>query len=155
MHQPGPPQRGGQKSNVGRNLAGCGCGLILCLALLGGCLAALDSGDSSTASSTASSTPTTPGPTAPSTPPDEPGPDATPLPTPSRTQLPRKSKRPAVSRKPRPRPSKRHVRKPPVQAPVYYRNCAAVRAAGKAPIHQGEPGYARHLDRDGDGVGCE
>lgn len=38
---------------------------------------------------------------------------------------------------------------------VYYRNCAAVRAAGKAPIRRGDPGYGRHLDRDGDGVGCE
>ncbi|MGO1319560.1 MAG: excalibur calcium-binding domain-containing protein [Galactobacter sp.] len=38
---------------------------------------------------------------------------------------------------------------------VYYKNCTAVREAGAAPIHQGEPGYARHLDRDGDGVGCE
>jgi hypothetical protein len=37
----------------------------------------------------------------------------------------------------------------------YYKNCDAVRAAGKAPIHRGDPGYARHLDRDGDGVGCE
>jgi type IV secretory pathway VirB10-like protein len=38
---------------------------------------------------------------------------------------------------------------------VYYENCDAVRAAGAAPIPQGDPGYARHLDRDGDGVGCE
>ncbi|MFE4310981.1 MULTISPECIES: excalibur calcium-binding domain-containing protein [unclassified Streptomyces] len=38
---------------------------------------------------------------------------------------------------------------------VYYRNCTAVRAAGAAPIHAGEPGYGRHLDRDGDGVACE
>jgi hypothetical protein len=38
---------------------------------------------------------------------------------------------------------------------VYYKNCDAVRAAGKAPIHAGDPGYAKHLDRDGDGVGCE
>ncbi|MGW0507519.1 excalibur calcium-binding domain-containing protein [Micromonospora sp. NPDC003241] len=38
---------------------------------------------------------------------------------------------------------------------VYYKNCAAVRAAGKAPIRRGEPGYGRHLDRDGDGIGCE
>ncbi|GAA0282106.1 hypothetical protein GCM10009539_82510 [Cryptosporangium japonicum] len=38
---------------------------------------------------------------------------------------------------------------------VYYKNCDAVRAAGAAPIHVGEPGYAKHLDRDGDGVGCE
>lgn len=38
---------------------------------------------------------------------------------------------------------------------VYYKNCDAVRAAGAAPIHRGDPGYAKHLDRDGDGVGCE
>ncbi|MFB8081881.1 excalibur calcium-binding domain-containing protein [Streptomyces sp. NPDC056013] len=38
---------------------------------------------------------------------------------------------------------------------VYYRNCTAVRAAGAAPIHAGEPGYGSHLDRDGDGVACE
>lgn len=38
---------------------------------------------------------------------------------------------------------------------VYYRNCAAARAAGAAPIRYGEPGYAAHLDRDGDGVACE
>jgi len=36
-----------------------------------------------------------------------------------------------------------------------YKNCAAVRAAGAAPIRHGQPGYGRHLDRDGDGVGCE
>lgn len=38
---------------------------------------------------------------------------------------------------------------------TYYANCSAVRAAGADPIHAGEPGYGRHLDRDGDGVGCE
>jgi hypothetical protein len=38
---------------------------------------------------------------------------------------------------------------------VYYPNCAAVRAAGKAPLKRGQPGYAAHLDRDGDGVACE
>lgn len=36
-----------------------------------------------------------------------------------------------------------------------YPNCAAARAAGAAPIRVGQPGYGRHLDRDGDGVGCE
>ncbi|WP_374776300.1 excalibur calcium-binding domain-containing protein [Streptomyces sp. NBC_01310] len=38
---------------------------------------------------------------------------------------------------------------------VSYKNCTAVKAAGAAPIRRGDPGYARHLDRDGDGVGCE
>lgn len=38
---------------------------------------------------------------------------------------------------------------------VYYPNCAAARAAGAAPVRRGDPGYGRHLDRDGDGKGCE
>ncbi|WP_097921871.1 excalibur calcium-binding domain-containing protein [Streptomyces sp. wa1063] len=40
-------------------------------------------------------------------------------------------------------------------APAYYENCDAARAAGAAPVEEGDPGYAPHLDRDGDGVGCE
>lgn len=36
-----------------------------------------------------------------------------------------------------------------------YANCAAARAAGGAPVRRGDPGYGPHLDRDGDGVGCE
>ncbi|MEU6159039.1 excalibur calcium-binding domain-containing protein [Streptomyces sp. NPDC047130] len=38
---------------------------------------------------------------------------------------------------------------------VHYANCDEARAAGAAPVHRGEPGYGRHLDRDGDGVGCD
>ncbi|MFD5424009.1 excalibur calcium-binding domain-containing protein [Streptomyces sp. NPDC127084] len=38
---------------------------------------------------------------------------------------------------------------------AYYRNCDAARAAGAAPVRVGDPGYGRHLDRDGDGVACE
>lgn len=36
-----------------------------------------------------------------------------------------------------------------------YRNCAAARAAGAAPVYSGQPGYGIHLDRDRDGIGCE
>ncbi|MGY2067507.1 GmrSD restriction endonuclease domain-containing protein [Blastococcus sp. SYSU DS0619] len=36
-----------------------------------------------------------------------------------------------------------------------YADCAAVRAAGAAPITAGEPGWQQRLDGDGDGVGCE
>lgn len=36
-----------------------------------------------------------------------------------------------------------------------FRNCAEARAAGAAPVRRGDAGYGRHLDRDGDGVGCE
>ncbi|MBA4865200.1 excalibur calcium-binding domain-containing protein [Streptomyces sp. PSKA54] len=38
---------------------------------------------------------------------------------------------------------------------VHYGNCSEARAAGAAPVHRGEPGYGSHLDRDGDGVGCD
>ncbi len=43
----------------------------------------------------------------------------------------------------------------PINDTVYYANCTAVRAAGKAPIYKGQPGYSSKLDRDGDGIGCE
>jgi endonuclease YncB( thermonuclease family) len=36
-----------------------------------------------------------------------------------------------------------------------YANCDAVRAAGAAPIHPGDPGWQQKFDRDRDGVGCE
>ena len=44
---------------------------------------------------------------------------------------------------------------PQVSAGASYANCSAARTAGAAPVHVGDPGYGRHLDRDGDGVGCE
>lgn len=43
----------------------------------------------------------------------------------------------------------------PAPAAAYYKNCSAARAAGAAPVYAGSPGYGTHLDRDGDGVGCE
>lgn len=53
----------------------------------------------------------------------------------------------------------------PAQAPVPesnntgvsgpYNNCTEAQAAGAAPVYRGEPGYGTHLDRDGDGIGCE
>lgn len=47
---------------------------------------------------------------------------------------------------------------PEYEAPsvsTYYANCAAVRAAGAAPIYADSPGYGTHLDRDRDGIGCD
>ncbi|MGO4699444.1 MBL fold metallo-hydrolase [Paenibacillus sp. 2TAB26] len=49
-----------------------------------------------------------------------------------------------------PKPSEK-----PKQENVVYANCAAVKAAGAAPIHKGDAGYSTKLDRDGDGVACE
>ena len=45
----------------------------------------------------------------------------------------------------------------PAPAPQgkYYPNCKAVWDELGRPIRNGEPGYGRHLDHDGDGVGCE
>lgn len=43
----------------------------------------------------------------------------------------------------------------PSSAGAYYPNCATARADGVTPIYLGEPGYSRHLDRDGDGIACE
>lgn len=36
-----------------------------------------------------------------------------------------------------------------------FANCSEARAAGAAPVRRGDVGYASHLDRDNDGVGCE
>ena len=41
------------------------------------------------------------------------------------------------------------------QQNVHYANCSEVRAAGAAPLYQGQPGYNGKLDRDHDGVACE
>ncbi|TCC08814.1 excalibur calcium-binding domain-containing protein [Kribbella soli] len=38
---------------------------------------------------------------------------------------------------------------------VVFRSCAEARAAGKAPLHRGDPGYSAALDRNGDGVACD
>lgn len=38
---------------------------------------------------------------------------------------------------------------------VHYPSCSAAGAVRPTPVRRGEPGYGRHLDRDGDGVGCE
>lgn len=47
----------------------------------------------------------------------------------------------------------------PAQAPqpaaANYANCTAVWNAVGGPIYAGDAGYGSHLDRDGDGVGCE
>lgn len=42
-----------------------------------------------------------------------------------------------------------------VEQSVTYGNCDDVRAAGKAPLLAGQPGYRADMDRDGDGVACE
>ena len=38
---------------------------------------------------------------------------------------------------------------------AHYKNCEEAKEAGAAPLHEGDPGYSRRLDRDGDGIACE
>lgn len=78
-------------------------------------------------------------------------PTATPTPTPTRTTAPTRAPEPTRTAAP-----------PPTEdsstsggGSMYYANCTAARAAGADPIHAGEPGYGRHLDRGGDGVAGE
>ncbi|OTA26365.1 hypothetical protein B9G54_05125 [Alloscardovia macacae] len=61
---------------------------------------------------------------------------------------------PAPAPQPAPAPAPQSPSQPQ-GGDVSYPNCAAVRAAGKAPLHAGEPGYSYKLDRDRDGVACE
>lgn len=37
----------------------------------------------------------------------------------------------------------------------YWAGCNDARAAGTAPIYEGEPGYREDMDGDGDGIACE
>ena len=54
-----------------------------------------------------------------------------------------------------PRSPQEQARLERVMASVHYAGCAEVRAAGKAPLRYGEPGYGLHMDGDGDGIACE
>ena len=72
-------------------------------------------------------------------------PDATP--EPAVTTAPPLERIADLPAEPAPPPTRGHGGRPA--------RCTAVRAAGADPIRRGDPGYAKHLDRDGDGVGCE
>ncbi len=61
----------------------------------------------------------------------------------------------AMEEEPEPAPTKEPEPQPKEPEMVFYANCSEAKAAGAAPVHRGDPGYASHLDRDGDGVGCE
>jgi hypothetical protein len=69
-----------------------------------------------------------------------------------------RSSKPRTNPDPPPRagqPASRNAFSADDRVPTAYRNCAAARAAGAAPVRRGDAGYGSHLDRDGDGVGCE
>lgn len=78
------------------------------------------------------------------------------IPEPAQEHTPRKPT-PAPTPEPAPEqePAPREPAPAPAPAQIYYKNCSAAKAAGVTPIYRGEPGYAKHLDRDGDGIACE
>lgn len=49
----------------------------------------------------------------------------------------------------------RRLDRQPAPTHGVFRNCAAARAAGAAPLYRGQPGYGAHMDGDGDGIACE
>jgi len=59
------------------------------------------------------------------------------------------------ARLPAPATRTRAASSSPARHDVYYRNCAAARAAGAAPLYRGQPGYRSDMDGDGDGIACE
>ena len=112
-------------------------------------------------------TPTaTPTPTLTPTPSPTPSPEPTaaPEPTPAPTQIAgfvnadaakAATKAPATKAPATKAPAtKAPATKAPVKS-VYYKNCTAAWNAGAAPLRRSDPGYAKHLDRDGDGIACE
>jgi hypothetical protein len=54
-----------------------------------------------------------------------------------------------------PRPATGPVASTAQDRSVYYAGCKAVRAAGKAPLYAGQPGYRPEMDGDSDGIACE
>lgn len=67
------------------------------------------------------------------------------------TSTPPPATRPSTAEPP-PGPSREPQ---PTAGPPFYRNCAEVRKAGKAPLLRDQPGYRPELDKDGDGVACD
>ncbi len=73
--------------------------------------------------------------------------------------------RPPVSESNPPAPHGVAAGTPPVRQPAaivqppdtgaYFKNCAAARAVGAAPLHRGQPGYRDSMDGDQDGIACE
>jgi len=81
-----------------------------------------------------------------------PKPEVTPEPEPASEEPQEASDAPEVEEEPAaPAPAPQ-----PVRAPTQmYSSCAQARAAGAAPLYEGDPGYNPRLDRDKDGVACE
>ena len=79
-------------------------------------------------------------------------------PTPSPSPTTKSPSPTPTTTSPTPTPEPEPTSEAPAPAPepeVFYKNCAAARAAGAAPIYRGQPGYRSKLDADGDGIACD
>ena len=52
-------------------------------------------------------------------------------------------------------PAQRPQQDPKKSTSTYYANCTEAKAAGAAPMFEGDPGYRSGLDRDHDGIACD
>ena len=41
-----------------------------------------------------------------------------------------------------------------IEDSVYFADCDAAKAAGREPLYEGQPGFRKELDPDGDGMAC-
>ena len=82
-------------------------------------------------------------------------PTGEPTQTPSETPTGSQTAQPSTPKSTTPRPTDPTSAPTTTSTAVVYQNCAEVRAAGKAPLHRGDPGYSAELDNNGDGTACE
>lgn len=111
-----------------------------------------------TASPSTAATSPTDEPTSESPAPETTEPEPEPEREPEREAEPRPEPEPEPEPEPRPEPDPTTASSNQNEdggSSVHYKNCDAARAAGAAPVYRGQAGYGRHLDRDGDGIGCE
>jgi hypothetical protein len=128
-----------------------GVAALISLAFITGC----GSTESTYAPATPSTTPTAPATTAATTAATTTAPAprvrVAPVPVPAPRVNQERSEPIPESTEPSPRPAE----SPRSEGSTYYKNCAAARDAGAAPIRRGEPGYRDPLDADDDGIACE
>lgn len=170
VDEDGRPVRGPIGRYGGPSIVKLGAVAAVVLALIGLVLFNPFTGgdDSSTTAAPTSEVETTPAPedtpTAPETgAPATTAPTTAPTHTPTHTPSQTPSSTPTESESPTPTPSSTTPvpTTDPTTEPVStsdaiaYKNCAEVRAAGKAPLLRGQPGYTEELDRNGDGIACE
>lgn len=146
------------KQKIGYGCLGCGGLLVVAfvgILIIGIIVGPQDKSDDTTPTPTPTPTRTTASPTP--TPKPTPTKSATPTPQPSNPTETTETTEPELARTtaPKPKPTPTRTVTEEVAPPVYYDNCAEARAAGAAPVRRGQPGYGTHLDRDGDGTGCD